>query len=32
MGIILLTSVMVLLGRLFSDMLYVVVDPRITFN
>jgi len=32
MGIILLTSVMVLLGRLFSDILYVVVDPRIKFQ
>ena len=32
MGIILLSSVMVLLGRLFSDILYVVVDPRIKFQ
>lgn len=31
MGIILLTSVMVLLGRLFSDIMYVIVDPRIKF-
>lgn len=29
MGIILLSSIMVLLGRLFSDIMYVVVDPRI---
>lgn len=32
MGIILLTSIMTLLGRLFSDILYAVVDPRITFK
>ncbi len=32
MGIILLTSLMTLLGRLFSDMLYAVIDPRITFK
>ncbi|MFC1816199.1 ABC transporter permease subunit [Thermodesulfobacteriota bacterium] len=32
MGIILLSSIMVLLGRLFSDILYVVVDPRIKFQ
>lgn len=32
MGIILLSSLMVLLGRLFSDILYVVVDPRIKFQ
>ena len=32
MGIILLSSVMVLLGRLFSDILYVLVDPRIKFQ
>lgn len=32
MGIILLSSIMVLLGRLFSDMLYVIVDPRIKFQ
>lgn len=32
MGIILLSSVMTLLGRLFSDILYVVVDPRIDFK
>jgi microcin C transport system permease protein len=29
MGIILLTSLMALLGRLFADLLYVWVDPRI---
>jgi microcin C transport system permease protein len=29
MGIILLSSVMGLVGRLFADFLYVVVDPRI---
>jgi microcin C transport system permease protein len=32
MGIILLTSILTLLGRLFSDILYAVVDPRITFK
>ena len=32
MGVILLSSVMVLLGRLFSDILYVMVDPRIQFQ
>jgi microcin C transport system permease protein len=32
MGIILLSSLMVLVGRLFSDILYVVVDPRIKFQ
>jgi microcin C transport system permease protein len=32
MGIILMSSIMVLLGRLFSDILYVVVDPRIRFQ
>jgi len=32
MGIILLSSIMVLLGRLFSDILYVAVDPRIKFQ
>lgn len=29
MGVILITSVLTLLGRLFSDVLYVAVDPRI---
>lgn len=32
MGIILLTSILTLLGRLFSDILYAVIDPRITFK
>lgn len=32
MGVILLSSVMVLLGRLFSDIMYVIVDPRIRFD
>jgi microcin C transport system permease protein len=32
MGIILLSSFMVLLGRLFSDILYAIVDPRIKFQ
>jgi microcin C transport system permease protein len=32
MGIILLSSIMFLLGRLFSDILYVIVDPRIKFQ
>ncbi len=32
MGIILLSSVLTLFGRLFSDILYTVVDPRIRFH
>ncbi|MBF0432969.1 MAG: ABC transporter permease subunit [Fibrobacteria bacterium] len=32
MGIILLTSVLTLMGRLFSDIMYVVIDPRIKFD
>ena len=32
MGIILLTSILALFGRLFSDILYALVDPRITFK
>jgi len=32
MGIILLTSILTLIGRLFSDILYAVIDPRITFK
>lgn len=32
MGIILLSSIMILLGRLFSDILYVAVDPRIRLD
>ncbi len=32
MGLIFLEALMMLLGRLFSDILYVVVDPRIDFT
>ncbi len=32
LGIILLASFLSMLGRLFSDILYVVVDPRIRFD
>lgn len=32
MGIIFLSSVLMMLGRLLSDILYVVVDPRIDFT
>ncbi len=32
MGIILLVSTLTILGRLFSDILYVLVDPRIRFD
>ena len=32
LGIILLSSFMAMLGRLFSDMLYTWVDPRISFR
>jgi microcin C transport system permease protein len=32
MGLILMTSFMGLLGRLFSDFMYVVVDPRIRLS
>lgn len=32
MGIILIASLLTMLGRLFSDILYVVVDPRIRFD
>ncbi|MCP4755499.1 MAG: ABC transporter permease subunit [Proteobacteria bacterium] len=32
MGIIFLTSILTLLGRLFSDIMYVVIDPRITYH
>jgi microcin C transport system permease protein len=32
MGIILLSSIMVLLGRLFTDIMYVIVDPRIKLH
>lgn len=32
MGVILLSSIMVMVGRLFSDILYVLVDPRIRLD
>jgi len=32
LGVILISSMMALLGRLFSDMLYIAIDPRIKFN
>lgn len=32
MGLILLISLLAMLGRLFSDMMYVVVDPRIRLD
>lgn len=32
MGIILLSSVLTMFGRLFSDILYTLVDPRIRFS
>ena len=32
LGVILISSIMALLGRLFSDMLYITIDPRIKFN
>jgi len=32
MGLIFIEAVLALLGRLFSDLLYVVVDPRIDFQ
>ena len=32
LGVILISSVLALLGRLFSDMLYIAIDPRIQFN
>lgn len=32
MGIILLSSIMAMFGRLFSDILYTLVDPRIKFS
>jgi microcin C transport system permease protein len=32
LGVILLSSFMTLLGRLFADILYVIVDPRIRFQ
>lgn len=32
LGIIVLSSLLMMLGRLFSDLLYVVIDPRIRFT
>ena len=32
LGVILISSIMALFGRLFSDMLYIAIDPRIKFN
>jgi microcin C transport system permease protein len=32
MGVIMMTSLMTMLGRLFSDILYVAVDPRIRLD
>ena len=32
MGLVVLTSVLTMLGRLFADILYVVFDPRIRFS
>ena len=32
MGIIFLSSLMAMIGRLFSDILYTLVDPRIKFS
>jgi microcin C transport system permease protein len=32
LGIIVLSSVCIMLGRLFSDLIYVAVDPRIRFD
>ena len=32
LGVILISSIMALLGRLFSDMLYIAIDPRIKFS
>jgi microcin C transport system permease protein len=32
LGIIVLSSLFVALGRLLSDIIYVVVDPRIRFD
>jgi microcin C transport system permease protein len=32
LGIIFLSSLMAMIGRLFSDILYTIVDPRIKFN
>ena len=32
MGVILLSSILTMFGRLFSDILYTLVDPRIRFS
>jgi len=32
MGLIFVQSVLMLVGRLISDLIYVVVDPRIDFS
>jgi microcin C transport system permease protein len=32
LGLIVLTSILTMLGRLFADILYVVFDPRIRFS
>ena len=32
MGILALTSILGLLGNIFSDFLYVIIDPRINFQ
>jgi len=32
MGIVVLTSILTMIGRLFSDILYVIFDPRIRFT
>jgi len=32
MGVILIASLLTMLGRLFSDIMYVVVDPRIRYH
>ena len=32
LGIILLASFLAMLGRLFSDILYVIIDPRIRYD
>jgi peptide/nickel transport system permease protein len=32
MGLVLIFSVLTLLGQLLADVLYAVVDPRVTYN
>ncbi len=32
MGIVLLSSVMIVCGSLLSDILYAIVDPRVRFD